>query len=219
MRFGYLIPRRRSAGPDRRTNAGGRVTVYIVMHKTRSIDRVPWSCRRQFSARPTFCPGVSQGARRPLEPCSPPCLPSTRKQPTKKHLFPKKSGQEAAVSPRFRHSAQAMSLLLCVFAKSLRRRGGYLAHGAGGMVLLLSEIFPRRAGAHPVLCTALFDSGGDSGAPLFRREPQRKERICKTAKRQPPPCGEDVCPFVFRWLPPAVVRPFFPGDVMLWNFF
>lgn len=70
-----------------------------------------------------------------------------------------------------------MSLLLCGFAKSLRRRGGYLAHGAGDMVLLLSEIFPRRAGAHPVLCTALFDSGGDSGAPLFRREPQRKKDL------------------------------------------
>src|SRR5699024_1138786 len=32
------------------------------------------------------------------------------------------------------------------------------------------------------------------------------------------PCGEDVCPFVFRWLPPAVVRPFFPGDVNAMEF-
>ena len=54
-----FVPRRRPAGPGRRTNPGGRVTVYLVMYVTRSIDRVPLSCRRQFSARPTSCPGVS----------------------------------------------------------------------------------------------------------------------------------------------------------------
>ena len=61
-----LSPRRRSAGADRRTNPGGRVTVYLVMHGARPIDRLSQVAGGNSRRDPLLAPGFLKGPAGPL---------------------------------------------------------------------------------------------------------------------------------------------------------
>ena len=61
-----LSIRRRSAGAGRRTNMGGRVTVYLVMHKTRLVDRSSQVAGGNSRRDPLLAPGFLKGPAGPL---------------------------------------------------------------------------------------------------------------------------------------------------------
>ena len=61
-----LSIKRRSAGAGRRTNMGGRVTVYLVMHKTRLVDRSSQVAGGNSRRDPLLAPGFLKGPAGPL---------------------------------------------------------------------------------------------------------------------------------------------------------
>ena len=61
-----ISPRRRSAGAGRRTNMGGRVSSYLVMHGARPIDRLSQVAGGNSRRDPHLAPGFLKGPAGPL---------------------------------------------------------------------------------------------------------------------------------------------------------
>ena len=91
--------RRRSAGPDRRTNPGGRVTVYLVMHVTRPADRSSQVAGGNSRRDPLFAPGFLKGPAGPLSRAPRLVCRLPGNSPLKNIFFQKSQGRKLLFLP------------------------------------------------------------------------------------------------------------------------